>query len=87
MEETIYKILESKVKLLTYTSREAYTKEAAEEISEHVFEFLAWIKYNCTTTKLGNDTFWSYTTINGWPEGCNKSSALYDYWLKNIRNG
>jgi hypothetical protein len=85
MEETIYKILESKVKLLTYTSREAYTKEAAEEISSiHytsslIYEFMEWVK---TTCEVEDSNLWYYPYKD---LTFSTSKELYKYWLKNIR--
>ena len=83
MKETIYKILESKVKLLTYASREAYTKEAAEEISEHVFEFMDWVKRSCEIESgAEGDYVWYYVYKQ---IAFDTSEELYKYWLKNIK--
>lgn len=84
MKDEIYKILESKVKLLTYASREAYTKEAAEEISEMTFEFMDWVKRSCEIeASVEGDYVWYYIYKQ---IAFDTSEELYNYWITNIKN-
>ena len=85
MKETIYKILESKVKLLTYTSREEYTKEAAKEISEMVYEFIEQVSFEpIDFFKSSSDKTWIKADNERWPDSFTMEQ-MFNYWLTNIK--
>jgi hypothetical protein len=56
----------------------------AEEIESHVFEFMDWVKKNCTIIDFKDGYLWQFID-NDWPTSCG-NKELYDAWFIHIHN-
>ena len=76
MKEEIEKIIE---KHYDPDSETLESGKIAEEISEHILEFLEWIR---TTCEVEDSNMWYYPYKD---LIFSTSEELFDYWLKNIK--
>jgi hypothetical protein len=54
-----------------------------EKINPHYFNFLEWVRKNCSIIDFHEDKWWQFTDKHGWPITCG-IEEVYKYWLKNI---
>ena len=74
MEKEIIDILQAN---LDYDNLDFNMQQAAKEITEHVMEFIEWLRLNCDT---GNG-YWDIGDLTDYYD-----ADIYQYWLTNIKD-
>jgi len=69
-------------KLLKQLAELKVQKEELIEIDEHYFEFMEWVRKNCTIIDFKNDKWWQFSDKYGW-KNTSGIKHVYEYWTKN----